>query len=211
MVIMVHGLWMTGLEMTCLRRRLERAGFRTIRFAYSSITRTLEENSQRLFDFCRKTGERRVHFVCHSLGGIVLCHMLNNHEPGFSGRAVLLGSPLAGSRMARILAAIPGGRLFTGRSMEGLIKGCPEWNRQYEAGLIAGTFNLGTGLLLGGIGKPGDGVVLLTETRAEGIAQYTFVHANHIGLLFSRKAAEQTVCFLRTGDFQAYSQCPGDS
>ena len=103
MVVLIHGLWMTGLEMVLLEKRLQRDGFRTCRFSYRTMKDNIEKSAGELFQFVEGLGESRVHFVCHSLGGLVLNRMMTSNSVEWQGRAVLLGSPLAGNRVADIL------------------------------------------------------------------------------------------------------------
>lgn len=202
MVVLIHGLWMTGHEMMLLEKRLQLDGFRTCRFSYRTMTDDLEQSAGELYEFVRELCEKRVHFVCHSLGGLVLNKMLNNHTINWQGRAVLLGSPLAGSRVARILKDSRAGEIIVGRKLHDLSSGCANWPDEYEIGVIGGTLNLGTGLLFGGWKYPGDGLVALDEIKVPGVKEVVHLHTTHIGLVFSAVSARQVGNFLKTGAFR---------
>src|SRR5690606_29126187 len=66
-VVVVHGLWMPGWEMSALRRRLAAAGYSTYQFVYPTVDCGLDENADRLAEFVASTPGRRIHFVGHSL------------------------------------------------------------------------------------------------------------------------------------------------
>src|SRR3990172_10021421 len=126
-VVLVHGLWVHGIVMELMRRRVARCGYRALAYSYPSMRLTLAENAERLARFSRSIAAPRLHFVGHSLGGLIVLHMLER-TPGLApGRAVLLGSPVAGSLAARRLARLPGGRAAPGRS-------APEWHETGHPG-----------------------------------------------------------------------------
>src|SRR5439155_5575717 len=71
-VVLVHGLWLSGWCMLLLAWRLRRCGFRTYRFSYRSVRKGLRENAAALRAFSDAIDASTVHFVGHSLGGIVI-------------------------------------------------------------------------------------------------------------------------------------------
>ncbi len=68
-IVLVHGLWMRGWVMALLGLRLQRAGFRVLRFTYSSMRATLSQNAASLAQFI--TAFPGAHVVGHSLGGLI--------------------------------------------------------------------------------------------------------------------------------------------
>jgi hypothetical protein len=69
--------------------------------------------------------------------------------------------------------------------------------------MIAGSRSFGLGLLLGGLGEPGDGTVAIAETRAEGLRQHLVLPVTHTGMLFSKDVAREVACFLQVGSFSS--------
>ena len=202
MVVLVHGLWMKGQEMMILEKRLQQDGFRTRRFSYHTMSDDLKQSAEELFAFVEKLGEKRVHFVCHSMGGLLLNRMLALHNPDWQGRAVLLGSPLAGNRVAKTLQGSRVAEVLVGRNLQNLSSGCSSWPVGYEIGVIGGTLNVGTGLLFGGWKHPGDGLVALDEIMVPGVKDTFLVHTTHFGLVFSSVVASKTSNFLQNGYFE---------
>src|SRR5690606_32768545 len=114
-VVLVHGLWMTGLELAWLRRRLKADGFETRQFRYSTVRHNLSHNAERLFRFARDIDAREMHFIGYSLGGVVTLNMLARfHAQLPPGRVVLLGSPVRGSSAARGMVRHRWGRFMLG-------------------------------------------------------------------------------------------------
>ncbi len=134
LVVLVHGIWMTGLEMGLLARRLVATGFVTRRFFYPSLRNSPAENARRLDRYLQRLQAERIHLVAHSLGGILLLHLFDNYTNLPEGRVVLMGSPVLGSRVAQRLDAIPGLRLLLGRSgVSGLLGDAQARNNNMDA------------------------------------------------------------------------------
>src|SRR5690606_32418595 len=199
----VHGLWMPGWETLALRRRLDAAGYATYPFVYPTVDCGLDENADRLAEFAARLPGRRIHFVGHSLGGVRIPTLFERHRMDRAGRVVCLGSPLIGTHAGRVLESFPLGRRIVGRCIHDLVHcgGCRPWHGPYELGIIAGDVPLGFGRLLGGLEKPHDGTVSVSETRLPGATEHLVLHCTHMSMLWSPLVAEQVVHFLRDGRF----------
>ena len=92
-VVLIHGLWFGAWAMAQLSRRLERSGFRTRIFAYSTIREELAEQTEALYRYAVDDSGALPHFVAHSMGGLITLNMLRAHASGPCGRIVLLGTP----------------------------------------------------------------------------------------------------------------------
>lgn len=206
-VVLVHGLWVNGREMGLLRRRLAAAGYRTRRFSYPSLANTPFENAMDLHRFIEGLDQETLHFVAHSLGGLVIRHLFYHFSPGRPGRAVTLGTPHQGSAAAAFLSRFAAGRLLLGKSIQhGLLGPLPPWPEVHELGSIAGITRLGLGLLLPGIPQPSDGTVAVAETRLAGMTDHVEVPASHSSMLWSKAVSRQAVHFLQNGRFDHASE-----
>jgi pimeloyl-ACP methyl ester carboxylesterase len=115
-VVLVHGLWMTGAVCALLARRLRACGFQPLLFSYPSIRTTLADTP--------------VHFVGHSLGGLVVLELLAREPELAVGRAVLLGSPGTSSLATQQLIGSRVGRMLAGRAL-------PQWRAERGASVTA--------------------------------------------------------------------------
>jgi pimeloyl-ACP methyl ester carboxylesterase len=193
---------MRGFTLISLRRRLERGGFSVDLFDYASVMQDSGATIEKLLVLTAQAKSKKVHFVGHSLGGLLALQTLQ-HEPGLiDGRVVCLGSPLRGSSVARALANFPGGSFLLGRNTQTLSDGLKQWNGPQVVGAIAGRLPLGLGLAVGALTAPHDGTVSVEETQLPGLADHCVVAATHTGLPFSDEAAQQTMAFLRDGRFK---------
>ena len=207
-VVLVHGLWMHGLVMTVLDRRIVRSGYAASSFSYPSVRLTLTGNADRLADYCSGLPFARLHFLGHSLGGLVILRALERAPRLPVGRIVLAGTPCAASFAAARLEQLPGGRALLGRSV-------PEWLAragnpppgQHEIGVIAGCVSAGLGRLIArGLPAPNDGVVTVEETRLTGMRDHVVLPINHSGMLVSGAVAREACEFFRNGAFRREPQ-----
>lgn len=187
-VVLVHGLWLGRHSMRPLARRLRAAGFATVRFGYNTIAESPAQAARRLTALIERLDAPTVHLVAHSLGGIVLAHMLSEYTPGRIGRAVLLGTPMRGAAAASAMESWGLGRLL-GRARErALHGGAPAWPREIPVAVVAGVTACGPLRLLLRLSRPHDGTVTVRETAVPG-AQRFRLRVTHLGLLFSRAVA----------------------
>lgn len=207
-VVFVHGLWLNGVESTFLRRRLAAdLDCDTRAFRYPSVSASMPEIVQRLAAFAAQLDVRTLHFIGHSLGGIVLLRFFDEAPAIPPGRIVLLGSPVRGSRAARRVARWPLGAAVMGRNIEAEVLQSRErrWGQPRELGVIAGDLSLGLGRLFGELGGPNDGTISVEETELPGATDRMTLRVSHTGMLFSPEVARQSAAFLANGRFEARS------
>ena len=205
-VILVHGLWMNGMEMSLLRHRLNRLGYRPWSFRYSSTRLVLTEIATRLNTFVEQIPAQTIHFVGHSLGGLVVLKLFEIFPHQRPGRIIALSPPYQGSETARRLIRFPGGRNLIGRCITQLLKGdVPAWSGERDLGVIAGTLNFGFGRLIGAVGRSGDGTIRLEEMRIPEARDFITLRVSHMGLVVSKRVATEVYHFLEHGRFSIVS------
>ena len=200
-IILVHGLWFGAWAMARLDRQLSKAGFRVRRFRYSSTAGDLQAHATQLQEFVVQSSSDQLHFLSHSLGGLVTLKMLSECKTLPPGRLVLLGSPLDGSVVARRSSRIPGAGKLLGKVRATLERGYKQLPDDRETGMIAGSRGFGLGMLVGGARKQSDGTVAINETMAEGLKDHFVLPVTHTGMLFSKEVARQAAAFFRNGSF----------
>lgn len=211
-VVLVHGLWVHGIAMALMRRRIERGGYRALAYSYPSVRLTLTENAERLARYCRELAVARLHFVGHSLGGLIILRMLKQAAHLPPGRIVLMGTPFTECYAARRLVRLPGGRAALGRSIpEWLDSGRPEFDTAHEIGVIAGSMPLGLGCIVApDLPGPSDGVVSVAETRVPGMRDHVVLTVSHSGMLVSGAVARHICAYLRNGAFASTESVSGE-
>ena len=82
-----------------------------------------------------------------------------------------------------------------------IISKYPPYCLLYTSGVLAGTYRFGIGAIFSSLPRPSDGVVLLDETRLQGVRDHVTFRLNHFGMLFSKRCCAQVARFLATGTF----------
>lgn len=201
-VVLLHGIWMKPVVMQALSMRLRSAGYRTCCFSYPSVSKTPAQNARLLHDYIQTIEDGKLHFVAHSLGGIVLMHYFSHYQETRPGRVVLLGSPVCGSAAAHRFSELPLSHITLGKSVEqGLLGGAPAWKGDRQIGMIAGNRSIGIGRFLGRSDEVNDGAVYLSETQMPLLTDHLTLAVNHTGMLFSAEVARQVIHFLENGYF----------
>ena len=208
-VFVVHGLGRTAGSMVLLVDRLERANFRVVNFGYPSTREPIEALVARLretIEECCWEDRDRIHFVTHSLGGILIRVYLAQHSPAHAGRVVMLSPPNQGSEIADAVSESPilselflgpaGSRLVTDSAGIVVELGPPN----YELGIITGSRSLnpiGSWLIPG----PDDGKVGVDRARLEGADAFRVIPATHTFIMNRQDVADECIHFLREGRF----------
>jgi len=206
-VVVVHGLWYGRPGMLPLARRLKNLGWDCELFGYSSVFARPADNVARLAECAQRTGGDRLHFVGHSLGGLLILKMLVEAGEALpAGRVVLLGSPLKGSAVARHMAGNRALRPWVGRAEALLDHGMDRLPEGRQIAAIAGTSSFGAGRLIARLEKPHDGTVAVAETKVPGLVDHLELPVSHTGLVLSQKAAAAVDAFLRKGHFRSSTE-----
>lgn len=205
-IVLVHGLWMTGLEFGVLRRRLaDEHGFDVDVFTYPTTGGDAAAIVSALRAQLRPRAGERVHLVGHSLGGAFVYRALCDECGCGAGvsNAVLLGSPLAGSRAAQGAARFTVLQPLLGTHVLQELAAAPPraWSGPVALGAIAGSRPLGMGRFLAHFEEDNDGTVGVGETRIPGLADHLVLPHSHLGMLFAADVAAQVARFLREGHF----------
>ncbi len=201
-VVLLHGLWTNRLVMVWLARRLAAHGYATHLFGYPSIARDIDANAALLARSLAELSAPVLHLVGHSLGGVTVLASLKARPDPRVRRVVLLGAPVCGAAAVRRLLRSGWGRALVGSGASRLAAPqALEIDPGIEIGAIAGTRRLGMARVLAPVPGPGDGAVLVEETRHPQARDALTLRVSHSGMLFSSEVARQVAHFLRQGRF----------
>ncbi|MDX1433820.1 MAG: alpha/beta hydrolase [Gammaproteobacteria bacterium] len=201
-MVLVHGLYLRGYAMWPLGKRLEQRGFACDAYSYPSFADSVADNAAGLSAFVDGIDAATVHFVGHSLGGIVIRHLLTDFGYARPGRVVTLGTPHRYSYVARTFAAHGALRWMLGKCYQGGLDGHPPpWPAGRELGSIAGDVGVGLGQIVPGLPSPNDGTVSVDETRVDGYGEHLVLPVTHSSMLLSARVADEVAAFLQSGRF----------
>lgn len=208
-VVLVHGLARTKYSMEKIQKFLERRGYNVLNFSYPSTKHTIVVLSENyLTRFIQTQGfdpTKKVHFVTHSMGGILVRYYLKDHQPEQLGRVVMLAPPNQGSEVTdRLKKGFVYKWLFgpAGQQLGTDEKSIPAQLGpvDFELGIIAGdrSINLLNSLRIPG---PDDGKVAVERTKVQGMKDFLLVHKTHTFMMRDNEVLMQIDHFLRTGRF----------
>ena len=201
-VILVPGVGFGGTELLPLSLRLRRYGYRTAIFRHFTGWPSLEESARALWIESSRHPEETIHFVGHSMGGLVVLRMLADHPWDRPGRVLTLGTPHRGLRAARRLSRIPGGRTLLGRTLHEAADAEPiAFAAHRELGTLAGNRDLLVGRVIAG--EASDSLIAVAETHHPDSRDHLVVPETHVTMLLTKRVASRVDHFLRQGRFAA--------
>jgi len=206
-VILLHGLARTSASMEKAAVAFEEAGYEVVNVDYPSRKFSIEVLAPLAIEkgLVKCPSNSVIHFVTHSLGGILVRYYLEQKEISNLGRVLMLAPPNKGSEVVDGLRRFPGYEVINGPA--GLQLGTSEDSIpltlgavDYEVGVIAGTRTFNP-LLSQYLSNPDDGKVSVENTKVEGMTDFIVVPSSHPFIMKSSVVIDQAILFIKTGRF----------
>jgi pimeloyl-ACP methyl ester carboxylesterase len=208
-VVLLHGLGRSAWSMKRLEWALAREGYRVVNVSYPSTRLSVEDAaSVSLAGILREHVEDhdvKVHFVTHSLGGIVLRQYLAGQSLTNLGRVVMLAPPNQGSELVDKLRRNGLFRFVTGPAGQQLGTDAAALPKrlgpaEFDLGIIAGNRSLNP-LFSAWLPGPDDGKVSVASTKLEGMEDFLAVPCSHTWLPWRGSVTRAVAQFLARGRF----------
>ncbi|WP_455374836.1 esterase/lipase family protein [Kaarinaea lacus] len=208
-VVLLHGLARTASSMEDMEAALKENGYYVVNVDYPSREHKIEDLATTVVPqsiaACNNHTVNKIHFVTHSLGGILVRYYLAHNTINNLGRVVMLSPPNQGSEVVDALKDMPGFHLINGPAGEQL--GTDDASIpnnlppvDYEVGVITGdtTVNYILSTLIPG---DDDGKVSIERAKVQGMLDFLVVHHSHPFIMEADDVITQTLTFLREGQF----------
>jgi len=206
-VILLHGLARSDSSMKTLSIALEKAGYQTVNMGYPSTKHNIEKLAQdtivKALSSCPDAS--KIHFVTHSMGGILVRQYLSKNTVKNLGRVVMLGPPNKGSQIVDKLGNMPGFELINGPAGSQLGTGTQSVPNilgavDFELGVIAGTRSFNP-LLSSIMPQPNDGKVSVESSKIGGMTAHIELPVTHTFMMNRKLVIDQVLHFLAKGLF----------
>ena len=209
-VILLHGMGRGPGSMQKLERKLGEQGYLVLNEKYPSTQKEIAELVERFVvpqvENCLDADAERIHFVTHSLGGILLRTYLQEHQLPEGSRVVMLSPPNKGSEVTDTLKDWPLYRWLMGPT--GQVLGTEDDSLPNQLERIDGE----VGIIVGNksiepwfsrlIPGEDDGKVSVESARLDEMKDFLVVEESHPFIMRKNVVIDQVVAFLKNGSFE---------
>ncbi|KQP41816.1 hypothetical protein ASF34_08710 [Methylobacterium sp. Leaf106] len=209
-IVLLHGIARRSASLGRMERAFRAEGYRTLNLDYpgrkATIQTIVEGAAPQVTAFA--SGLRRLHFVTHSMGGLVARGIITRYRPANLGRVVMLGPPNGGSEVADFLHRMRPYRLFFGPAGAQLTT-----HRSEDLTTLLGEVDFPLGVIAADrsvwliesfliLPRPNDGRVSVARTRVTGMSDHLTLHTTHDLVILNRAAITASIRFIRHGRFR---------
>lgn len=207
-IVILHGIARSSGTMSVMEEFFTNKNYHVINIDYKSREYTLDrltKNLQKDIKPHTENSDYKIHFIAHSMGGLLVRAYINTYHPKNLGRVVMLGTPNQGSEVADFMQNNILFQSFYGPA--GLQLGTDQRSIQkllgdvdYELGIIAGDRSIDpvSSAILPG---KDDGKVSIARTKVKNMTDHIVLHTTHTFMMRNEKVLKQAYHFLQHGKF----------
>lgn len=216
-VVLLHGLARTAASMQDMQENLQKSGFLVANIDYPSREHPIEELAYLAvpsgITSCLAQGATRIHFVTHSLGGILVRQYLAGNTIPDIGRVVMLAPPNHGSEVVDNMRDVPGYLWLNGPAGQQLGTDADSvpinlGSVKVDVAVIAGTNTINL-ILSTYLPDPDDGKVSVASARIDGMCAMLTMPVSHPFIMEDGDVIDEVIAYLKSGHFlSAEAQYP---
>ena len=216
-VILLHGIFRGSADMWPMQKYLEYQGYKVLNLSYPARRRDLdgltEALDKKLKNHRRYDPSSKLHFVGHSLGGLLARHYLLKYTPSNMGRVIMMGTPNTGSEWAdmmmanKILRPIYKASFGPVGPQLATTFNHPAHDVNYDLGIISGTRSnkpFANRVLPG----DHDGTVSVERSTLPGMKDHVTLYTSHTYMIWNKSVMQQVKSFLKDGQFSVRNPHP---
>ena len=209
-VILLHALARTTHSMSSMANYLQRSNYIVINQDYPTTRKSIKslanEDVPSMVRQCQQYNPSKIHFVTHSIGGIVLRAYLQDYQLPNLGLVVMLAPPNHGTQLAdllrhnliyQVIAGPAGQELTTSQSST---PNALNQSVKYDVGIIAGNFSFNP-LMKAFFHEDNDGKVPVSSTRIKGMKDFIVLPVSHMFMMSNAQVIKEVAYFLQNGSF----------
>jgi pimeloyl-ACP methyl ester carboxylesterase len=192
-VVLVHGLFATPASMSTLEMRLRTQGYQVLNWGYHTLWRSTQQHVDSLAAELRALHSDPqvacVHFVTHSMGGIIARGALHAGCDHKVRRMVMLAPPNRGSHLTRLSPS----------AVAWCVPAIADLSEAPDS--LPHRLNIAEHIEVGIIAADRDFVVSIANTRLHNQREHCVVRGTHFQLPSNNSVVDKVVNFLRQGCF----------
>ncbi|MGH1403414.1 MAG: esterase/lipase family protein [Alphaproteobacteria bacterium] len=210
LIILLHGILRSDADMLLLQNFFKSNGYDTLNIRYPSREKSLEALSDFVHDKISKypqyNTDTPIHFVTHSMGGLIARYYITRRTPKNLGKVVMLGPPNKGSEFADWLSETeilaPAFQAIYGPAGQQMTTGYEHIDDDitYPLGVIAGNVSINP-LAPWILNGEHDGIVAVERTKIDGMSDHIVMSASHSFMMFNTDIMTQALYFIHHNEF----------
>jgi pimeloyl-ACP methyl ester carboxylesterase len=207
-VILLHGLARSDASMKKMEKYCIKNGYTVFNIGYPSTEKPINELTTLIASNLKTLNAaafEKMHFITHSMGGIITRNYVSRFRPSNLGNVVMLSPPNKGSELVdklkgwklfRMINGPAGQELGTGKTDIPSLLGKSE----FSLGVITGTksYNPLYSYLIPG---DDDGKVSVESAKGAGYKDFLSVPCSHTFIMNNKKVIKETLFFIKNGRF----------
>ena len=203
-VVILHGIGRTSRSMNEIEKKIAKAGYIPINIDYPSRKHNISELATWLDNTLKSkklNKSKKIHFVTHSMGGILTRKYIEKYRPENLGRVVMLSPPNQGSEVVDFFKTYYLFKKFYGAAGQEMGTDNPTKKVNFELGIIAGdrTIDYISSFLI--IPDADDGKVAVERTKIDGMSDHITLHTTHAFMMKNDNVIKQILYFIEFGKF----------